>query len=703
MPIQQGRNPFLTDDQWNKMYNLRRGLAVANMPVEQAIGYGIGAFLSNYLDRGNENKASGEGLMSGVENKGPEATDTLGNNSDYVRQVMAANADMSNGATLDQYNQMADNNRIISAYQNMQPQLTEATEQVTTSSPKQRNLLGDANKLNVSNEPYTKYTVEYFAPPTNDIAIRQANQQQELQVAQAQEDARRQKQLGLLINAFSGGFPFNNAAVSNSEAAALSLPDYLKPRIDYYVNMIEAAKQNYANAQANNDNEGMARANAQAEAARTELNKLGVDTELFGADRTPEQVQDAMAGLSYYSQPERQNISPFQQQVADKIRGDIVQAKYAYDNAMTDNERLLAQLQARNARNLAAQYGLDVSAYGADVPAERAMLAAMNETPQFNADNATSQYASNPMSTQEYWQQLYEEARARGAGRTAAERYATQKAAAYQTGRINDLSAQFVQYGVNPDGSVGNLGMSILSQLRTEDPDAYTQLLSAYGMPRDVFATSQQIRRDNNTARNQVQAMREQGRINSDMQNQKFEQTKQLEQLQAQTQVALYEAKAQIDKNYSNASIIDRMKIMSSWLVEKGVDPQTAGLMAAGMYNSKSGKSSSVKEEKPPTYISEINNLVSQMENAVTQYASFDGDSEEGENLRISSGEAIDAVEDYINKNREKFDSEDIDRIMTRMYTANYKRAMAAYYKTNNPEYKKQADEYKPYVPVDQQ
>ena len=671
MPV-QGQNPFLTQDQWDKMYNLKRGLAVANMPLDQAIGYGIGALLGNYLGRRDDNIASGNvtdgesasGILSGIENKGPAMTDTLGNNSEYVRQAVAANATMPENATLDQYNQMTADNRDIAAFKNL-----------------------DINA----------------GVPQNNIANTQLMQQQQMQEMQRQEEDKKMRQTNMLISALSNGFPFNNAAASDSEAAALSLPDYLKPRIDYYINVIEAAKQSYANAQANNDNEGMARANAQAEAARTELNKLGVDAGLFGADRTPEQVQEAMAGLNYYSQPERQNISPFQQQIADKIKGDIVRAKYAYENAMTDNDRMYAQLQAQNARNLAAQYGLDVSAYGADVPAERAMLAAMNETPQFNTDNATSQYASNPMSTQEYWQQLYEEARARGAGRTAAERYATQKAAAYQTGRINDLSAQFVQYGVNPDGSVGNLGMSILSQLRTEDPDAYTQLLSAYGMPRDVFATSQQIRRDNNTAQNQMAAMQEQGRINSAMQNQKFEQTKQLEALQAEMQTALYEAKAQIDRAYSNASVTDKMTIMYNWLMQNGVDPQTAGLMAAGMYNSKGDKSSSTKEEKPPTYISEINNLVSQMENAVNQYASFDGDSEEGENLRISSGEAIDEVEDYINKNREKFDSEDIDRIMTRMYTANYKRALAAYYKTNNPEYKKQADEYRPYVPVDQQ
>lgn len=38
---------------------------------------------------------------------------------------------------------------------------------------------------------------------------------------------------------------------------------------------------------------------------------------------------------------------------------------------------------------------------------------------------------------------------------------------------------------------------------------------------------------------------------------------------------------------------------------------------------------------------------------AVNQYAEFDGDSDEADKLRISSGEAIDAIEDYIEKNKE--------------------------------------------------
>ena len=352
-------------------------------------------------------------------------------------------------------------------------------------------------------------------------------------------------------------------------------------------------------AQANNDTEGMQSANAQANAAREELNKLGVDSSYFGADKTQEQSQKSMADLNYYKLPIAQNVSPFQQQIADKVHSEIIAAKFNYDNATNENERLLAQLQAKKARDLANQYGLDMSSYGADTTAERSLLASLNESPKFNMQDASSVYTANPVSTQEYWQQLYEEARAKGVGRTAAERYATQKSAAYQSRKMNDLSSQFIQYGINPDGSVGDLGMGILAQLRTENPDAYTQLLSAYGMPKDVFAFNQQIQRDNNNAQNQLIAMNNQGRINSELQNQQYEETANLQALQAQQQATLYQIKAQIDREYQNASLVDRMDIMRNKLIEYGVNPQEAGLMAAGLYSvSKKGKSTTSNKEE---------------------------------------------------------------------------------------------------------
>ena len=82
-----------------------------------------------------------------------------------------------------------------------------------------------------------------------------------------------------------------------------------------------------------------------------------------------------MADLNYYKEPIPQKISSYQQNLANSIERQLIQAKYMYDNASTDDERFLAQVQAKNARDLARQYGLDVSSFDSDISLDRAKLA----------------------------------------------------------------------------------------------------------------------------------------------------------------------------------------------------------------------------------------------------------------------------------------------------------------------------------------
>ena len=528
--MEQGINAYQNQDQWDKMYNLKRGLAVASMPIEQAIGYGLGAFLNNYFTRENKkkgleaaeavisepissNEATSDGILSGIENKGSKESDILGDNSDYVRQVMETNASIPEGTTLNQYNQMANDNRTISAYQNMQ--LPTVEQQIsttnknkvnTTTVPKESYLLGDSNKLKVKDDLSMKYALGYYNQPMS----------------------------------------FNNAVASSNEVAANSLPEYLKPRIDYYVNIINSAKADYMKAQANNDTEGMQSANAQANAAREELNKLGVDSSYFGADKTQEQSQESMANLNYYKEPIPQKISSYQQNLANSIERQLIQAKYMYDNASTDDERFLAQVQAKNARDLARQYGLDVSSFDSDISLDRAKLAYLNETPQFNNTNTST---PNYLTTQEYWQDIYERVLKSGVGETAAREIATQKSAAYQSRKMSDLSDQFISYGTNPDGSVNNLGMSMLAQLRLEDPDAFTQLLSAYGMPKDQYAFGLQLARDAVSAQNQLTAMDKQAKYNEELQQKRYDLEDRNDIEKNKRQDASYAYRAGIDTN----------------------------------------------------------------------------------------------------------------------------------------------------------
>lgn len=501
--MEQGINAYQNQDQWDKMYNLKRGLAVASMPWESALGFALGSYIKDYIDRGNENKitnASKEPQTDFLKGLTPE------NLSNY--SINSTNA-ITSGGDLNLNNNLEYKGNAITS-DNIADKTTENKTSNNTSPVAQTvSLLGAVSNLKPKGEIISSSNL----PNYGDLSSRQNQQQQMVQNAINEENQKQQNEMNLIMKFLP--MSFNNAVASSNEVAANSLPEYLKPRIDYYVNIINSAKADYMKAQANNDTEGMQSANAQANAAREELNKLGVDSSYFGADKTQEQSQKSMADLNYYKLPIPQKISSYQQNLANSIERQLIQAKYMYDNASTDDERFLAQVQAKNARDLARQYGLDVSSFDSDISLDRAKLAYLNETPQFNNTNTST---PNYLTTQEYWQQLYEEARARGVGRTAAERYATQKSAAYQSRKMSDLSDQFISYGTNPDGSVNNLGMSMLAQLRLEDPDAFTQLLSAYGMPKDQYAFGLQLARDAVSAQNQLTAMDKQAKYNEELQ-----------------------------------------------------------------------------------------------------------------------------------------------------------------------------------------
>lgn len=532
--MEQGVNAYQNQDQWDKMYNLKRGLAVASMPWESALGFALGSYIKNYIDRGNENKitnASKEPQTDFLKGLTPE------NLSNY--SIDSTNA-ITSGGDLNLNNNLEYKGNAITS-DNIADKTTENNISNNTSPVAQTvSLLGAVSNLKPKGEIISSSNL----PNYGDLSSRQNQQQQMVQNAINEENQKQQNEMNLIMKFLP--MSFNNAVASSNEVAANSLPEYLKPRIDYYVNIINSAKADYMKAQANNDTEGMQSANAQANAAREELNKLGVDSSYFGADKTQEQSQKSMADLNYYKEPIPQKISSYQQNLANSIERQLIQAKYMYDNASTDDERFLAQVQAKNARDLARQYGLDVSSFDSDISLDRAKLAYLNETPQFNNTNTST---PNYLTTQEYWQQLYEEARARGVGRTAAERYATQKSAAYQSRKMSDLSDQFISYGTNPDGSVNNLGMSMLAQLRLEDPDAFTQLLSAYGMPKDQYAFGLQLARDAVSAQNQLTAMDKQAKYNEELQQKIYDLEDRNDIEKNKRQDASYAYRAGIDTN----------------------------------------------------------------------------------------------------------------------------------------------------------
>lgn len=562
----QGVNPNLNQEQWDKMYNLKRGLAVANMPLDSAMGYALGSYLKNYIDRGREKKQLNE-LNNNVNNNNLSEMLTPSNmgqyNMDYNNALTSAESKTDLLKGLNQgtlANATANTDKALTS-DNIDNKSNPVLETVS--------LLGAISNLKPKENIITSMD---YTTNANDINARQ-NQQQALM--QSTLDAEKQKQqnaLGLIHKFLP--MSFNNAVASENEVAANSLPEYLKPRIEYFANVINGAKDEYTLAQAKNDIEGMQLANNKANAAREELNKLGVNSDFFGANKTQEETKQALDKFNYYNDPDPENISSFQQNLANSIERQLIQAKYLYDNAQTDDERFMAQVQAKNARDLAKQYGLDVSSYGANMSLDRAKLAYLNESPKFTNSSQT-----NNLTTQEYWQDIYEKVLQNGGGKGLAQEIANQKAATYQSRRLSDLSNQFVQYGTNPDGSVNNLGMSVLSQLRIEDPDSYTQLLSAYGMPKDQYGFGLQLARDSIAAQNQLAAMGKQAEYNKAMQEEKY---------------------ALENQNYKYKNAIDTAS-------QKDILKYKASLEQKNNSNSSDGKNLTKEEQK---MFSDINSLV---------------------------------------------------------------------------------------------
>lgn len=564
----QGVNPNLNQEQWDKMYNLKRGLAVANMPLDSAMGYALGSYLKNYIDRGREKKQLNE--LNNINANSNNNLSEMLTPSNMGQYKMDYNKALTSAETKTDLLKGLNQGTLANATANADKALTsDNIENKSNPVLETISLLGAVSNLKPKEDIITSMD---YTTNANDINARQNQQQALMQSTLDAEKQKQQNELGLIRKFLP--MSFNNAVASENEVAANSLPEYLKPKIEYLANVINGAKDEYTLAQANNDTEGMQIANNKANAAREELNKLGINSDFFGANKTQEETNQALNKFNYYKEPDPQNISSFQQNLANSVERQLIQAKYLYDNAQTDDERFLAQVQAKNARELAQQYGLDVSSYGANMSLDRAKLAYLNESPKF-----ANSFQTNNLTTQEYWQDIYEKVLQNGGGKGLAQEIANQKAATYQSRRLSDLSNQFVQYGTNPDGSVNNLGMSVLSQLRIEDPDSYTQLLSAYGMPKDQYGFGLQLARDSIAAQNQLAAMGKQAEYNKAMQEEKY---------------------ALENQNYKYKNAIDTAS-------QKDILKYKASLEQKNNSNSSDGKNLTKEEQK---MFSDINSLV---------------------------------------------------------------------------------------------
>jgi len=111
-----------------------------------------------------------------------------------------------------------------------------------------------------------------------------------------------------------------------------------------------------------------------------------------------------------------------------------------------------------------------------------------------------SEIASRPsvdrrynMTSDEIYQNAYNIARKNGSTEDQARKFAQQQAGLYQSQRVQSLSDQFLNGGVNPDGTINNQGVAMLARLAQENPNQTNLLGNMYMNPQAQAKNAQDI------------------------------------------------------------------------------------------------------------------------------------------------------------------------------------------------------------------
>ncbi|MDD6396797.1 MAG: hypothetical protein PUF95_00605, partial [Selenomonadaceae bacterium] len=159
-----------------------------------------------------------------------------------------------------------------------------------------------------------------------------------------------------------------------------------------------------------------------------------------------------------------------------------------------------------NARKMAESYrksadaaGVDVSQFGAGVTLEDA------------AQNLNNDYyrgiqnlLGNNISSDEYYQNVFDIVKKNGGTDTQARQIAAEKAGIYQAKRIANLTDAFQNYGLNEGGSYNDVGARIIMSLLQENPTTANALATQYGTPKDDYKNAQVLNAMAEKAREQA-------------------------------------------------------------------------------------------------------------------------------------------------------------------------------------------------------
>lgn len=210
----------------------------------------------------------------------------------------------------------------------------------------------------------------------------------------------------------------------------------------------------------------------------------------------------------------QQGLLPTQQDMSQRVLDSIIMRyqqgllgyKDAYNQAAASNDTegmRDAQEGANVLRTQAAKEGLDLdSAYAGENNTRAELAAALNANRIRGYENVVGGLSSGDV-----YNQQFEYAMKNGANRKQADRYAADKAAAYQIKRLADLKTALYDYGLTDRNAINQFGANILQAMRDENPDSvalpnayFAKPINDYTYMRGEDARNAQLARTKDTA-----------------------------------------------------------------------------------------------------------------------------------------------------------------------------------------------------------
>lgn len=168
----------------------------------------------------------------------------------------------------------------------------------------------------------------------------------------------------------------------------------------------------------------------------------------------------------------------------------LARAKQTYDAAKAaGNEQgmALAHQAAEQIRAQAATIGLNLDQFGGNEDSAAMVQALAN-----NDARAMQSLIGGDVTPEQYYQQIYNNARDNGASRKVAEQYAQAQTEKYQADRYARMQQAFFTYGLNSTGSINPFGVQLFGKMMQDNPETVALYAKMFGLPVDDYKLGNQ-------------------------------------------------------------------------------------------------------------------------------------------------------------------------------------------------------------------